>query len=229
MFAFIWVAVFLTLISVGSKIYYLVPAYPMIMAAGALAFERFGMHRPWFRYAAISVLLVGGALFAPLSLPVLPLPATERYVTAITFGAVKNAFELTGDLRAQYGWEEIVAATAKVYDSLPEEERKKTALLASSYSTAGAIDYFGKYLGLPPARSGHMTYWLWGPGDIQPDTVILVGFRKEHIEGVFARVEDMGTAGHELANPWFQKTPILLGRATKKPIEEFWGQLKEWD
>ncbi len=229
MFALIWVAVFLTLVTVGSKIYYLAPAYPMIMAAGALAFERFGMHRPWFRYAAVSIMLAGGALFAPLSLPIMPLSTTERYITAVTFGAVKNAFELTGDLRAQYGWKEISEEVARVYNALPAEQQEKTLVLARSYAIAGAIDYFGKPLGLPPARSGHMTYWLWGPGAVQPETVILVGFRKEHIESVFGNVEDAGTAGHELANKWYQETPLLIGRAPAKSIEEIWPKLKEWD
>jgi hypothetical protein len=116
-----------------------------------------------------------------------------------------------------------------VYAGLPEEERKKTTILATSYSLAGAVDYFGKHHGLPPARSGHMTYSLWGPGELEPDTVLLVGFRKEGIEKVFDQVEEVTTAGHSLANRWYQNTPILLGRGLKLPVAELWPKLREWD
>jgi 4-amino-4-deoxy-L-arabinose transferase-like glycosyltransferase len=105
-FVWIWGLVFLMLLATDSKIYYLSPAYPPIIAAGGLAIERWAAGRErsaWLRPALLALPLLGGAAFAPAALPYLSIQNTDRYMAAATFGAMGNIYELTGDLHGMFG------------------------------------------------------------------------------------------------------------------------------
>src|SRR6184192_977159 len=55
------------------KSYYLAPAYPMLLAAGGVALERvFANRLKWFKPVLLVVIVLTGALFAPLDIPILP-------------------------------------------------------------------------------------------------------------------------------------------------------------
>jgi hypothetical protein len=56
----------------------------------------------------------------------------------------------------------MAATVARVYYWLPPEIRPRTAIFGRNYGQAGAIDLFGPKYGLPPAISGHQSYFLWG-------------------------------------------------------------------
>jgi len=51
------------------KVYYVAPAYPMLLAAGGAAWEKTTPWR-WVRGATLAVILVGGAAIAPLAIPI---------------------------------------------------------------------------------------------------------------------------------------------------------------
>jgi hypothetical protein len=74
----------------------------------------------------------------------------------------------------QFGWEEMTAMTAQAWSRIPAEERSDCGIFAQDYGQAGAIDFFGRRYGLPPALSGHQTYFLWGPATLfrqLPDSI----------------------------------------------------------
>ena len=88
----------------------------------------------------------------------------------------------------QFGWEEMTATVARVYNSLPPEVRAKTAIFGQNYGQAGAIDLFGPKYGLPPAISGHQSYFLWGPRGYTGESVIVMAGRQQDLESRFADV-----------------------------------------
>src|SRR5438093_2977758 len=66
------------------KSYYLAPAYPMLFAAGGVAAERIFVARvKWLKPVLLGVILVTGAIFAPLALPILPPAKLIAYMQAI--------------------------------------------------------------------------------------------------------------------------------------------------
>ena len=73
-----------------------------------------------------------------------------------------------------------------VYNSLPPDVRAKTAIFGQNYGQAGAIDLFGPKYGLPPAISGHQSYFLWGPRGYTGESVIVMAGRQEDLETRFA-------------------------------------------
>src|SRR6185312_5253965 len=168
------------------KIYYLASLYPLLFAAGGVAIESL-LERVWSRALALGVLAAGGLVTLPLALPVLSVPSLLGYQMALHFDPPHTERldyrPLSQIFSDEHGWPELEAAVARVYWSLPPEERRRASLYTHNYGEAGALDLFGARDGLPPATSGHNAYWMWGPptGDI----VISVGERKRDLEKTF--------------------------------------------
>lgn len=49
-----------------------------------------------------------------------------------------------------------------------------TAIGASNYGDAGAVDLFGPKYGLPKAISTANNYWIWGPREYTGESLILM-------------------------------------------------------
>ena len=92
----------------------------------------------------------------------------------------------------QFGWQEIVDETALAWNQIPPAERADCAIFAQDYGQAGAIDFLGRRDGLPPALSGHQTYFLWGPRGYSGKCMIVLGERKEVLETYFDSVQFVG-------------------------------------
>ena len=214
------------------KNYYASPVYPMMFAAGAVAFTQ------WFRSArsrgAYTVLLaVYGLLLAPLSLPLLRPETYLRYEHALGTGPIiKAENQPTGRLPQffadEFGWEDMVRKTAAVYASLSPEERAHTSIFANDWGEAAAVDYFGPKYGLPRAISNHNSYWFWGPRDADGSIVIVLGSDgtgdREHFQTVI-------DTGQKTDNPWSREDEhftIWLCRGLKWDFRAVWPRIKHW-
>jgi hypothetical protein len=230
-----YVAAFSVFVVLKGKNYYLAPIYPMLLAAGAVMIES-GIEKikqGWLKRAALTTLLVSGALQAPIVVPILPIEGFVTYLHKLPF---KIPASEHSHLRAaipqhyadQFGWEEIVAETAKAYDILPPQERAGCAVFAQDYGQAGAIDFFGPKYGLPPALSGHQSYFLWGPRGYSGNCMIVLDDRKEVLEGLFESVEYVGTSAD---NPYAleQNIPVFICKGAKfGTLQQVWPKLKKW-
>ncbi|MBI1749570.1 MAG: glycosyltransferase family 39 protein [Acidobacteria bacterium] len=217
------------------KPYYLAPAYPPLLAAGALVCERFFNARRWnwAKPALVVFLLIGGVMIAPFGLPILPVETFIRYKNALGVKEIETERHRKGPLPQFYadmhGWPEMVAEVAKVYNSLPLLERGRTAIYCNNYGEAGAIDFFGPVYSLPKAISGHNNYWLWGPGKSKAEIVITVGEPREDVEKSFEQVEEAGKINHPYAMPYENGSPIYIARKPKfSSIKEIWPRTKKF-
>lgn len=266
-FGWAYVVMLGTFIVLKGKNYYLAPAYPILFAAGAIAFERLtsyvqrptsnvqiqantgtagvppadrgtpfrfhGSPLPLFlRVIYCGLIIAAGAVLAPLSLPVLSPETYIRYQHALGFEPPKAENQNTGPLPQhfadEFGWEEMAREVAKVYNSLPPEERAQTAIFANSYGQAGAIDFFGAKYGLPKAISNHQNYWYWGPRNYTGTTVIVLGSDGEGDREHFKTVD---VAGHTY-HPYSRRDehfPILLCRSLNQNLQTLWPSIKKWD
>jgi hypothetical protein len=75
----------------------------------------------------VITLLVGGALLAPYTLPLLPVTILPTYLGALPVKEVRPETRRMGNVPQifadELGWESLVAEVAKVYGSLAPEER----------------------------------------------------------------------------------------------------------
>jgi hypothetical protein len=228
-----YLILFALMILLNGKAYYLAPVYPLLFAGGALVVERLA-RRPgwgWLKPAAVTLLIVGGAVIAPMALPVLPVETFIKYSTSLGLNeGVKTENLSLGKLPQHYadmfGWENMTAAVAQVYNSLPPEERAKCAIFASNYGEAGAIDFFGKKYNLPKSISGHQNYYFWGPRDYTGEIVITVGEDLEDVSKSFNQIELAATVTHEYAIPHENNLPIFICRQPKRPLKEIWPDTK---
>src|SRR5262249_56932233 len=93
---------------------------------------------------------------------------------------------------------------------------------------AGGIDFFRSTLGLPPAISGHNSYWLWGPGACRGRVLLVIGGRAKNHAHYFERV-DVGTVFRcTYCMPFEDNLTIWIVRGPKEPIEKVWPELKRF-
>jgi len=224
----VYVIVCLFMVIVQSKIYYLAPAYPMLLAAGAVAIERFVERRRlrWLRVAAPAALVAGGLATVPIGLPVLPIDKLDAYVNAITGGALEHVYEVTGTFHDQFGWEDKAAVVADVYHGLPPEDKAKCMIFAGNFGQAGAIDFYGAKYGLPPATCAHQNYFFWGPPERDPELAVVLGVRPERLEMVFGRIEQVALIECPECLPFEDNLPVYLCREPKVSLEDFWPTLR---
>lgn len=230
-----YIAAFLILISESSKAYYLSPAYPPLFAAGATAIESWTLKKGRLRPLAylIPVLLVaGGAVLAPLTLPLLPVERLPGYMRAIGIEVGSAERHEMGTLPQHYadmhGWEELVAEVARAYRSLPPEERAKAGIYGQNYGDAGAIDLLGRKYGLPRAAAGHNNYFHWGPQGSGEVLVIVGGDREDHLQA-FRDVRQAGEIRCGLCMPYENGQGVWIARGLKAPIAQIWPMTKHYD
>ncbi len=232
------------------KNYYLAPVYPMLLAAGAVVIESAiegrkidvsgteGLiagrnRRAWLKPAIVIVLLAAGAHLAPVVVPVL---SPDKFIAYMKYLPMKVPVMEHSHARAvlpqwysdQFGWEEIVAETATAFNKLSPADRPGCGIFAQDYGQAGAIDFYGPRYGLPPALSGHQTYWLWGPRGYSGNCLIVLDDRRERLEELFDSVEFVGISAD---NPYAleQRIPVFLCRGAKfGTLEKVWPELKRW-
>jgi hypothetical protein len=217
------------------KTYYAAPAYPALIAAGAVLAERFLARRRLRRLRPVylAVLLAAGALIAPTVVPILPPETYIRYTQAIGLAQPRIENRATNAMPQlfadRFGWPEMAEAVARVYNSLPPEEREKTGIFANDFGQGGAIDFYGPKLGLPKAIGGHLTYWYWGPRGYTGESLIVLGDRREVLESEFEEVTPVAAVGHPYAMRQEHFTVFLCRRPRGWTLEAVWPRLKKWD
>jgi len=229
-----WMVVIGVLIAVGGRPYYPAPAHPVLLAAGVVALSRLvesGGWRRWLRPVVLTLMVVFGLAIAPMWLWCLPVDGYLRHTKLLGFDQTRIENHELGPLPQlfadRYGWREIAGEVARIYHALPEEERAVASIFGSGYGTAGAVDRYREGFDLPPAISGHLTYFLWGPGDATGEVMIVLGESREGLEEIFGSVEVAGRVYHRYSMP-YNHAEIYLCRGLKIPVEELWPRTKQY-
>jgi hypothetical protein len=231
-----WAHLAILALMVGSnaKPYYLAPSYLMLFAAGAAALERWGTgSRRWLRPAAVALVAASGLVTAPLAKPLLSEDTYVRYAAHLGFEPGTDENHELGRLPQffadMHGWRELAESVAEIYHSLPEAERERACVFGQNYGQAGAIEYFGAELDLPPAIATHNSYHLWGPGDCSGEVVIVIDDDRESMEATFEAAELETTFRCRDCMPYENDKQIWVGRGLRRPIAEVWPRAKHYD
>lgn len=209
------------------KNYYLAAAYPAMFALGAAACTMLPRLLVGF-WCFLTV--ANGALALPFVLPLYApakleatvegMPVKLRPAEKASVGA-----PLTQVFSWEFGWRELATGVEKVFASLPQRDRSRAAIFASTYGEAAAIDVFGS--GLPPALSGNNQYYLWGPRGYDGSLVIAVNVDPN----VWSRwCDSLRVVARYGESPYVMPRehdrPILVCRGLHPPLTQLWPQLK---
>jgi len=232
-----WLVIMTCMLTMHGRMYYPAPSYPMLFAAGGVAFERwFAGWRPaaWLRPAWIALLLITGVLIAPFAyFPMLSVDQYIAYSKFMHFAPPKIENHRMGPLPQlyadQFGWKEMAQVVADAYHKLPPEEQKGCVVFGQNYGQAGAIDFFGALMGLPPAISTHQSYFYWGSRGYSGECMIVMDDRPERLGELYERVEKVGTVYHPLSMPYEHFDVYLCRGAKFGSLEKLWPAIKHWN
>jgi len=230
-----YLAAFTVFVILKGKNYYLAPIYPAFLAAGAVVIGSYiaRWRQVWLKPALLVLILAGGAWLAPVVMPVLPVDKFISYMDHLPFKVPRSEHShmraiLPQHFADEFGWEEMVATVNHAYSRLSPEERLGCGVFAQNYGQAGAIDFLGRRYGLPPALSGHQTYFLWGPRGYSGNCLIVLDDSREVLEREFEHVEYVGKSSD---NPYAieREIPVFICRGAKfGSLAALWPRLKKW-
>lgn len=231
--AFAYLLIFIFLLKMNGKNYYLFGAYPMLFAAGGFAFERFLKAQQYkLRTFAIAIFTMPNLVLLPLLLPVLSLKQTlaairfdVKYIPIMQFAITWEDHKqhlLTQNYADMLGWEEMVAATSKIYHNLTPEEQAHTTIIADNYGEAGAFERFGLHYHLPAIVCLNSSFALWAPENLLPKTIIYVSDDKDVSD--LKPVVGSSKLMYEVTNPLAREagTGIFLLQKVKPEINNIY-------
>jgi len=232
---FAYLVGFAVFVILKGKNYYLAPIYPVYLAAGSVVIDD-GIDRlrqVWLKPVLTVLLLAGGAVLAPLVVPILPIEQFVSYMQSLPIKVPRNEHShmravLPQHYADQFGWNEIVDQVVVAWNKIPNDERKDCGVFAQDYGQAGAVDFLGPKYGLPQSLSGHQTWWLWGPRGYSGNCLIVLDDNRERLEALFEHVEFVGASGD---NPYAleRQLPVFICRGAKfGSLAQLWPRLKKW-
>lgn len=231
---------FLVVLFLQGKPYYIGPVYPALFGAGAFVIEAWASRLKTrnvdffagaLRIGTAALILAYGMLTLPLGLPVLPPEPMSRY--AKTLGVTEAVTTNTGqvlslpqDYADMLGWEAMVETVAAVYRELPPKERDEVVIVGGNYGEAGAVDFYGPRLGLPPAVFPVSTYWFFGPGEKPGEVIIKIGGTRDDLTSFCRSI----TLAARINEPWVvpeeRNVPVWICREPYRTLQEIWPQFK---
>jgi hypothetical protein len=222
--------------TLSPRIYYLFPAYPVLFAAGSVAWERWlaRVRVNWIMPMYVALMVLMAALIAPTVIPLLTPATYVRYAAAIHLEQPRIENHRLGPLPQlfadQFGWEEMAAAVAGAYNSLAPDVRSRTAIFGQNYGQAGAIDLFGPKYGIPEgtAISSHQNYFLWGSHGYTGESMIVMNDRPERLAEIFTTFRKVAEVSHPYSMP-YQHFDVYYCERMKQPLGTLWPELKKWD
>ncbi len=220
-----YVIPFLIYLITQGRSYYLAPAYPMLIAAGAVVWQgridklpvqkaRRAVGTTW------AEIVIGAVISGALALPIAPINSPLWNITS----KVHDTFT------EQIGWPEMIKTVAGIYADLPDEEKVQAGILTGENDEAAALNLYGGEYGLPKAISGSDTFFLRGYGNPPPETLIVFGFTQENVNSLFEQCSVAGT----VTNPYGVKNDlsdppnIFVCRSPRLPWSELWNRLQRY-
>lgn len=202
--SYIILFVFMTILSM--KVYYLMPAYPMLYAGGAILIEKSSISKKgmirWFGSKPfIASLIIVAMLLAPVVIPVFSPPTMIR-----TYGAADYQTALAD----KYGWSIMVSNLSQAYNTLPASVKNQACIFTSNYGEASAVNFLGTNLGLPKAISGHNNYYIWGPDSCNGQVLITIGVSLSTMQRAYKNVTALTTLTCQYCISYEQILPVYL-------------------
>ncbi|HEX2917406.1 MAG TPA: glycosyltransferase family 39 protein, partial [Edaphobacter sp.] len=144
------------MMALHAKDYYVIPIYPVLFAAGGIAWEQQFRNRSTvrddraFAFPVYETLLIlTGLLLLPMAIPILRPASWVAYAKAThLYDQSSNTENESSGVLPQFyadrfGWQEEVDTIQGVVQRLSPQDRAHAGILADNYGEAGALDFLG--------------------------------------------------------------------------------------
>ena len=231
-FGLVFILFFFLMVFLKAKPYYLAPIYPLLFVAGSISFNHLFENNMFGKISIFTLMLISGSILLPLTIPILPIDKLISYQKFLGIEPQRTEEKqynlLPQHISDQFGWEEIVLAASTAFSNLPEQDKKNTAIFASNYGEASAIDLFRDKELLPAPISSHNNYFLWGhKNKLQ---WLAVGGKETFYRKYFESVRMIAkSAKNKYAMPYQSEISIYLVKYPKAPIPVIWQKIKNYN
>lgn len=222
-------SVIITLMILRGKSYYTQGVFPVLMAAGAVAWDKM-LRKAWPKVAFLLLLIFITIPVAPIGVPVFNKTRLVKY-----FGYIGNhlgmsfvmRFEdnsihsLPQDYADMLGWEELAEIAGKAWNMI--EDKKSAFIYAENYGQAGAITVIGKKYGLPEAVCFSESFRYWIPHNFDPDIKSVVYINDvpgDDVKQFFRKITIVGSISDPDAREY--GTTVYLCQDPVDSFNTFW-------
>lgn len=213
------------------RFYFFAPMYLVLVASGAMLWERLLVpRRRRLAAGALLVFVLSNAAFGlPTGAPILPadwLESRLRSFEVDVLGKDAAAGALGRHMphfAEMHGWQHLAERVAELHGAA-SKEHGKLAIIAAHFGQASAINFFGPALGLPHACSGHMHYLMWCRDEEVP-AAIMIGFTPRELSALFAEVQPLGGFDCEHCTQRERDLEIVLVRHPVVSRDRIWSTL----
>lgn len=220
------IVVLLALITI-SKSYYVASIGIILLAAGAVAFERSAATAFW-RRAALAAIVSVNAFLLPFFLPVLPLRTFVAYEGALHLIRPGEATIIQPLYADELQWNDAVAGVARAYRELSPAQRRDIRLFSNSYAYTAALDFYGPRYGLPSAISPDNAYFYWFKPSNATTLLVVGATRVENVRMLFRDVNLVTIVPLPQRALIEGPLPIYLARSPRTPLSEAWPSLQHF-
>ena len=175
--------VLILLILGRGKSYYSLGIYPVVLAAGAVAWEHWSERKIWIRPVLAGVIIILTIAFIPLLLPVWEPPKLAAFYqktgiakTGLLKWEDQQNHSLPQDFADMLGWKELAQKSGNLFSRLPDSVKTNTVIYCRHYGQAGALKFYGTN---PSFRNRVITengsFLLWIPESLWFKNLIYIG------------------------------------------------------
>jgi hypothetical protein len=228
---FLALFIIIGLLLLKGKGYYTLGIYPLMIAAGGVAFET------WLKGRIIRIVLPFFMVLitipaVPIGLPVLNKDGLKTYFKVLDekYGIdLGRRFEdgtihsLPQDYADMIGWEELTALADSAYRMIGDKE--SSFIYCENYGQAGAITVIGKKYGLPEAVSFHESFSYWFPRELPVEMKSFVYINDEpgeDVKALFSRITLIGRISDPDAREY--GTGVFLCEEPVTSVNVFWEE-----
>jgi hypothetical protein len=222
-------AVIIVLMLLRGKSYYSQGVFPVLMAAGAVSWEK-TIRKTWLRVTFILLLVLATIPALPIGIPIFKEQGLVSYFKTlrtrygmdfITRFEDKSIHSLPQDYADMLGWRELTSITAGVWDTIAD--KKSAFIYCENYGQAGAITVIGKKYGLPEAICFSESFRYWFRKSFDPDIKTMIYINDEPGSDVKALFRKITVAG-SISDPNAREfgTTVYVCQEPVDSFNKFW-------
>ncbi len=176
-FTFLFVITFLILGS--GKGYYSLGIYPVLFAAGAVAWQQWTRKIKWFFPILILMVLFLSWVILPMALAIwepAKLAAFYKKHNIKHKWEDQKEHELPQDFADMLGWKEMATKTELFFNTLPDSVKRELVIYCRNYGQAGSLKFYSKneqFRNKVICDNG--SFLLWIPNEIYFKHLIFIG------------------------------------------------------